>query len=161
MIAADKTWPMRTAMAKERPALPSSLPPARGRGCAPRLPKVMHKVGGLPMLGHVLAAAGEAGATRIAVVVGPDAGRRARLRRQAVAATPPSMNRRSGSARRMRCLPRRKELAGRPDDVLVLYGDTPLVTAATAERVRGRSSPRGPTSSCSASARPTRPATAG
>ena len=37
------------------------------------MPKVMHKVGGLPMLGHVLAAARAAGATQIAVVVGPDA----------------------------------------------------------------------------------------
>src|SRR5690242_14684321 len=34
-------------------------------------PKVLHKVGGLPMLGHVLKAAAGGGASEIAVVVGP------------------------------------------------------------------------------------------
>ncbi|MBN9010687.1 MAG: NTP transferase domain-containing protein, partial [Rhizobiales bacterium] len=48
---------------------------AAGEGTRMRsaLPKVMHQVAGLPMLGHVLAAARGAGATRIAVVVGPEA----------------------------------------------------------------------------------------
>jgi bifunctional UDP-N-acetylglucosamine pyrophosphorylase / glucosamine-1-phosphate N-acetyltransferase len=35
------------------------------------LPKVLHPVGGLPIAGHVLAAAKAAGATRLAVVTGP------------------------------------------------------------------------------------------
>ena len=37
-----------------------------------RRPKVLHELAGRSMLGHVLAAVGEAGATRVAVVVGPD-----------------------------------------------------------------------------------------
>ena len=48
---------------------------AAGEGTRMRsgLPKVLHAVGGLPMLGHVIAAAAAAGATRTAVVVGPEA----------------------------------------------------------------------------------------
>ena len=46
---------------------------AAGEGTRMRsdLPKVMHKVGGLPMLGHVLTSARAAGAGSIGVVVGP------------------------------------------------------------------------------------------
>src|SRR6185295_13473378 len=63
---------MRSAMESET-CLAVILAAGEGTRMRSSLPKVMHPVGGLPLLGHVLAVAGEAGATRIAVVVGPDA----------------------------------------------------------------------------------------
>src|SRR5690606_23029293 len=46
---------------------------AAGEGTRMRsaLPKVLHPVGGLPIVGHVVRAAYGAGATRVGVVVGP------------------------------------------------------------------------------------------
>src|SRR6478735_227461 len=73
MIPAEKIRPMSTAMQRET-CLAVILAAGEGTRMRSSLPKVLHPVGGLPLLGHVLAAAREAGATRIAVVVGPDAG---------------------------------------------------------------------------------------
>lgn len=111
---------------------------AAGEGTRMRssLPKVMHEVAGLPMLGHVLAAARAAGASRIAVVVGPEARAvRAFLARHAPDAVIHEQTERKGTAHAV--LAARKELAGGYDDVLVLYGDTPLITPATLKRLRG------------------------
>src|ERR1700682_858962 len=63
---------MGTAM-ESRTCLAVILAAGEGTRMRSNLPKVMHPVGGLPMLGHVLATADRAGATRIACVVGPDA----------------------------------------------------------------------------------------
>src|ERR1700686_4147480 len=111
---------------------------AAGEGTRMRsnLPKAMHPVGGLPMLGHVLATAGRAGATRIAVVVGPDgAAVRAFVQTRAPQAAVYEQAERLGTAHAV--LAADKELAAGLDDVLVLYGDTPLVTAETLQRLRG------------------------
>ncbi len=50
---------------------------AAGKGVRMRsdLPKVLHPIGGRPMLAHTLATAQAAGARRLALVVGPDAER--------------------------------------------------------------------------------------
>ena len=98
--------------------------------------KVMHQVGGRPMVGHVIAAAKGAGANRLAVVVGPNAGEV----RDFVGATAPEaatyeQTRRLGTAHAV--LAAAKEFRQAPDDVIVLYGDTPLLTAATLKRLRG------------------------
>ena len=98
-------------------------------------PKVMHRIAGLPMLGHVLATARAAGTTRLAIVVGPGAEGTTRF----VAETAPDaatyvQEARRGTAHAV--LAARRELAKRPDDVIVLYGDTPLVTPATIRRLR-------------------------
>jgi bifunctional UDP-N-acetylglucosamine pyrophosphorylase/glucosamine-1-phosphate N-acetyltransferase len=111
---------------------------AAGEGTRMRsaLPKVMHKVGGLPMLGHVLAAATAAGATQRAVVVGPGA---TEVRRFLDGEEPQpvvyTQSERLGTAHAV--LAARKELRAEPDDVLVLYGDTPLLSPATLKRMRG------------------------
>ena len=98
-------------------------------------PKVMHKVAGLPMLGHVLAAATAAGATRLAVVVGPGAeGTRAFLAKAAPEAAVYVQAERLGTAHAV--LSAKKEFASKPDDVVVLYGDTPLVSPETIRRLR-------------------------
>ena len=110
---------------------------AAGEGTRMRsaLPKVMHKVGGLPMLGHALASARAAGATRQAVVVGPEAGA---VKTFVKAAAPEAATylqaERLGTAHGV--LAARKEFKASPDDVIVLYGDTPLVTVATLKRLR-------------------------
>ena len=100
------------------------------------VPKVMHKVGGLPMLGHVLAAATAAGATRRAVVVGPGATEvRSFLAGEKSKPVAYTQAERLGTAHAV--LAARKELQSQPDEVIVLYGDTPLLTAATLKRMRG------------------------
>ena len=59
-------------MAK-RTCLAVILAAGEGTRMKSALPKVLHKVAGLPMLGHVLAAAKAGGATATAVVIGPGA----------------------------------------------------------------------------------------
>ncbi len=99
------------------------------------LPKVMHQVGGRPMLGHVIAAAQGAGANRVAVVVGPNAdGVRAFVAEAAPDAATYEQTQRLGTAHAV--LAAAKEFKSAPDDVIVLYGDTPLLTSATLKRLR-------------------------
>ena len=98
-------------------------------------PKVLHKVGGLPMIAHVLAAAGKAGAGRIAVVIGAGAeALRATLGKLAPEAVVHEQAERLGTGHAV--LTARKEFAAKPDDVVVLYGDTPLIAAETIGRLR-------------------------
>ena len=71
-------------------------------------------------------------------------------------------NLRPGGAARHRacaCSPPRTAIARGPDDVLVIFGDTPLIRAADARRLRG-ASPTAQRSRCSASGRAIPPATA-
>ncbi|WP_150524918.1 bifunctional UDP-N-acetylglucosamine diphosphorylase/glucosamine-1-phosphate N-acetyltransferase GlmU [Roseibium sediminis] len=101
------------------------------------LPKVMHEIGGLPLVGHVLKALAEAGSSEVAVVVGPDMPEL----EQTVSALSPSarcyvQSDRLGTAHA--ALAAREALSGSNDDVLVLFGDTPLVTAETVANVRKR-----------------------
>lgn len=126
---------MKTAM-ENRTCLAVILAAGEGTRMRSNLPKVMHPVGGLPMLGHVLATAGRAGATRIAVVVGPDAAAaRAFVKTRAPEVAVYEQRERLGTAHAV--LAASQELAAGFDDVLVLYGDTPLVTAETLQRLRG------------------------
>jgi len=99
------------------------------------LPKAMHKLAGLPLLGHVLAAAAAAGADERAVVIGPDGGAlRDFLAKFAPDASVHEQGERRGTADAV--LAARKAFARPADDVIVLYADTPLITAATLRRVR-------------------------
>ena len=110
---------------------------AAGEGTRMRsaVPKVMHKVAGLPMLGHVLAAAREAGATKVAVVVGPGAdATRAFLAKAGTDVAVHEQAERLGTGHAV--LAARKEFAAGFDDVVVLYGDTPLITPATIRQLR-------------------------
>jgi bifunctional UDP-N-acetylglucosamine pyrophosphorylase/glucosamine-1-phosphate N-acetyltransferase len=110
---------------------------AAGEGTRMRsaIPKVMHAIAALPMLGHVLAAAKTAGANRLAVVVGPGADAvRTFVGKAAPEAVIYEQGERLGTAHAVQAA--RKEFAGGLDDVLILYGDTPLVTAPTLARMR-------------------------
>jgi bifunctional UDP-N-acetylglucosamine pyrophosphorylase/glucosamine-1-phosphate N-acetyltransferase len=110
---------------------------AAGEGTRMRssLPKVLHPVAGQPLLAHVLAAApGGAGAS-LAVVVGPDhqavADEAARQRPDAETFV---QRERRGTAHAV--LAARQAIARGADDLLVAFGDTPLITPATFARLR-------------------------
>lgn len=98
-------------------------------------PKVLHKLAGKPMLGHVLQATNYTAADKTAVVVGPDM---PEVEQTALAAEPEAQifvqKERLGTAHAV--LAARKALSGFKGDVLVLYGDTPLITAATLRNLR-------------------------
>jgi bifunctional UDP-N-acetylglucosamine pyrophosphorylase/glucosamine-1-phosphate N-acetyltransferase len=100
-------------------------------------PKVLHAIAGRPLLAHAAAAALEAGASRLAVVIGPGM-------EEARAALAPLMpdaeffvqSERLGTAHAV--LAGRAALAEWDGDVLILYGDTPLLRAETLLALRRR-----------------------
>lgn len=96
-------------------------------------PKVLHEVAGRSMLGHVLAAVAAANAQDVAVVIGPDREDVGAEASRLAPATKSFVQReRLGTAHAV--LAAREVLAsGR--DVLVLFGDTPLVRPATIARL--------------------------
>ena len=107
------------------------------------MPKVLHKVGGLPMLGHVLRGGRGRRRDRDAVVVGPDADAvRAFVGEGRAGRDDPRAER---AARHGACgaRARKRRFANGADDVLVLYGDTPLVTAEDARPRCARRWPSG------------------
>ena len=110
---------------------------AAGKGTRMRsdLPKVLHRIAGRSMLGHVLAAAQAAGATRIAVVAEPGRADVAQeVERLAPGASLHPQKDRLGTAHAV--LAARAALAEPSDDVIVAFGDTPLVTGDTLTRLR-------------------------
>lgn len=91
------------------------------------LPKVMHSIGNLPMIGHVLNALTAAESDRIAVVIGPDMeSLRDQVQSTISSATTHLQTDRLGTAHA--ALAAASQMAHASDDVLVLFGDTPLVT---------------------------------
>ncbi len=98
-------------------------------------PKVLHQIAGRSLLEHVLAATGAAGAERIAVVVGPD---REDVAEAVARAVPDAavfiQNERLGTAHAVLCA--RAAFESGADDIVVAFGDTPLVTAETFRRLR-------------------------
>lgn len=101
---------------------------AAGKGTRMKsdLPKVLHPLGGLPMVRHVLAAAKALDPAHIVVVVGPG------MENVAAAVAPHAtvvQENQLGTGDAVKAaLPLLDGFAG---DVLVLYGDTPLITVAT------------------------------
>ena len=94
------------------------------------LPKVLHPVAGVPMLGHVLETARGLSPERIVVVVGPGQDRvAAAARPHATAIQQPPL----GTAHALRAA--MPALAGLEGDVVVVYGDCPLLTTATIARL--------------------------
>ena len=101
------------------------------------LPKVMHPVGGRPMLDAVIAGAREAGLSRLAVVVGAGADRvRSHLSRAVPDAEIFEQSQRLGTAHAV--LAARSALAAAAGEVVVLYGDTPMVRPETIRAARAR-----------------------
>ncbi len=98
-------------------------------------PKVLHAVAGRPMLAYALAAADEAGAADIAVVVGPDREDVAAAARQAAPGVEVFVQReRRGTADAV--LAAREAIARGYDDIVVAYADIPLIRGATFAALR-------------------------
>lgn len=110
---------------------------AAGEGTRMRssLPKVMHQVACEPMLGHVLSATAAArGEGSCAVVVGPDMEAvSAFVGARAPTASIHVQTDRLGTANAVLAA---RDAIDDARDVVVLYGDTPLVRAETIERLR-------------------------
>ncbi|MDF3814464.1 MULTISPECIES: bifunctional UDP-N-acetylglucosamine diphosphorylase/glucosamine-1-phosphate N-acetyltransferase GlmU [Rhodopseudomonas] len=110
---------------------------AAGEGTRMRssIPKVLHPVAGRSLLSHVLAAAPRGDADALAVVIGPDhqavADEAKRARPDAAIVV---QQQRRGTAHAV--LTAREAIARGADDLLVVFGDTPLITAATLARLR-------------------------
>jgi len=100
-----------------------------------RLPKVLHRIGDCSLLAHVMRAASAVGTNDIAVVVGPDQEAvTAEVRKQAPKAQIFEQRERRGTAHAV--LSARKAIARGANDVLVMFGDTPLVQAETLSKLR-------------------------
>jgi bifunctional UDP-N-acetylglucosamine pyrophosphorylase/glucosamine-1-phosphate N-acetyltransferase len=110
---------------------------AAGEGTRMRspLPKVLHPVAGQPLLAHVLEAVPHGEGTALAVVVGPDHGAvEAEAKRLRPDAATFVQRERLGTAHAV--LAARDAIARGVDDLLVAFGDTPLISAETFARMR-------------------------
>jgi len=110
---------------------------AAGEGTRMRssLPKVLHPVAGRPLVAHVLAAAPDGANDSVAVVVGPDhqpvVDEIARVRPGAKTYV---QRERLGTAHAV--LAAREAIEAGADDILIAFGDTPLINADTFTRLR-------------------------
>src|SRR5258707_8083095 len=110
---------------------------AAGEGTRMRsaMPKVLHPVACQSLLAHVLGAAPKGTGAALAVVVGPDheavAKEAKRIRPDALTFI---QRERLGTAHAV--LAARDAIARGADDLLVVFGDTPLISAATFARLR-------------------------
>jgi bifunctional UDP-N-acetylglucosamine pyrophosphorylase/glucosamine-1-phosphate N-acetyltransferase len=124
-----------TASVSARRCLTIVLAAGEGTRMRSDLPKVLHKAAGRSLLAHVLASATAAGSEGLAVVVGPG---REDVAAEAARVAPGShvfvQTERRGTAHAV--LAARDALSGGFDDVLVVYGDTPLVRAETLVKLR-------------------------
>ena len=105
-----------------------------------QLPKVLHPVAGRPMLQHVLDTARSLAPSALAVVVGAGDDVRAAVTASDADVAPSSVAvdivvqaQQLGTGHAV--AQAESVLAGRADTVLVLYGDTPLITDATLRRL--------------------------
>src|SRR5712671_6036800 len=117
----------------DRPAL-AVIVLAAGQGTRMKsaLPKVMHKIAGRPMLAHVLAVAKALGAARIVVVTAPGAQTVTKLAAE-WGAEAVVQERQLGTGHAV--LAGEKSLEGFEGNLLVLFGDAPLLTPATLSRL--------------------------
>jgi len=111
------------------------LAAGEGKRMRSPLPKVLHPVAGLPMVVHVLETASKAGASDQALVIG----NQAELVEETVTACghTPSLHiqtKREGTAHAV--LAARDAVRDSHDDVVVLYGDVPLIRDTTIEAAR-------------------------
>jgi bifunctional UDP-N-acetylglucosamine pyrophosphorylase / glucosamine-1-phosphate N-acetyltransferase len=98
-------------------------------------PKVLHRIAGQSLLAHVLAAVSKAGVTEAAVVVGPSSDAVATEAKRVLPGVDIFVqSERRGTAHAV--LAAREAIARTPDDVLVIFGDTPLIRPQTLVRIR-------------------------
>jgi bifunctional UDP-N-acetylglucosamine pyrophosphorylase / glucosamine-1-phosphate N-acetyltransferase len=110
---------------------------AAGEGTRMRsaLPKVLHAIAGCSLLAHVLRSVAETKVTAAAVVIGPG---QETVAAEAERLLPDAQcfvqHERRGTAHAV--LAARAALERKPDDILIVYGDTPLIRAETLSKLR-------------------------
>ena len=131
-IMSDK---VKTQPSSARPFAVIVLAAGKGTRMRSDLPKVLHPVAGKPMLGHVLSSAANLKPERMIVVVakGMDT-----VRDAAKAAYPTCLfsiqdEKKNGTGAAV--LAALEHLKGYAGDVLILFGDTPLITSETLQRM--------------------------
>jgi bifunctional UDP-N-acetylglucosamine pyrophosphorylase / glucosamine-1-phosphate N-acetyltransferase len=121
--------------AQSRTCLAIVLAAGEGTRMHSARPKVLHKIAGQTLLAHVLAAVAAAGIKTTAVVTGPQQDEvSAEAKRVLPLARIFVQRERRGTAHAV--LAAKAALERSPDDVLVIYGDTPLLRPATLRRLR-------------------------
>lgn len=133
-----------------RPLTVVVLAAGKGTRMKSKLPKVMHCIAHRPMVAHVISAAEALSPRRILAVIGPEINSVA----DAVKPYPAVVqNQRLGTGHAVKVAVEALERAGSAtgeeastdggEDVLILYGDTPLVTPATMRRLLAARAPDG------------------
>ena len=109
-------------------------------------PKVLHEIGGRPLIGHIAAELSALGAARVVLVVGPDMDDIAVAARAAAPGLRiDSVVQRDRLGTGHAALQARSALSDFRGDILVALGDAPFVSAATFQRLReGLSAPDRP-----------------
>ena len=98
-------------------------------------PKVLHKIAGQSLLAHVLSAVAEADIQSVAVVVGPaQEDVTVEVKRALPGAMHFVQHERKGTAHAV--LAAKSAITQHPDDIIVVYGDTPLIRPETLKRLR-------------------------
>src|SRR4030081_1407222 len=119
---------------QDRPNLTVGLAAGEGTRMQSSMPKVLHPVAGQSLLAHVLEAAPQGAGAALAVVIGPDhqavTDEVKRIRPEAATFV---QRERLGTAHAV--LAARDAMARGADDLLVVFGDTPLISAGTFERL--------------------------
>lgn len=110
------------------------LAAGQGRRMRSHLPKVLHPLAGRPLLAHVLDTAHALGADRVCVVYG-HGGERVRAAMAGCDCVWAEQAEQHGTGHAvMQAMPQMQDV----DQVLVLYGDVPLIEAATLQRLAAR-----------------------
>ena len=117
------------------PTLAVILAAGQGTRMQSPLPKVLHPVANQPLLGHVLAAVEAAGIEQRAVVVGAGGGQVVEYLQQ-VAPTVQVFTQHQQLGTAHAVLAARPALQAQQGCVLVLFGDSPLITPQTLNRLR-------------------------
>lgn len=124
-------------MPKEKAAIPTAaiiLAAGKGTRMKSAMPKVMHKIAGRPMVAHAMAQAQLAGCEPFCVVIAPGMHQVvATARELADDVRVATQTEQLGTAHAV--LAARDALANFDGNLLVLYADTPLVTADTMQRL--------------------------
>jgi bifunctional UDP-N-acetylglucosamine pyrophosphorylase / glucosamine-1-phosphate N-acetyltransferase len=122
-------------LANQRTCLAVVLAAGEGTRMRSARPKVLHAIAGRSLLNHVLEAVRQAGGTMTAVVVGAGADAvAAEAKRILPNAEIFVQAERRGTAHAV--LAAKAAIARAPDDVLVIFGDTPLIRPQTLTRIR-------------------------
>lgn len=121
----------------DRTCLSIVLAAGEGTRMKSSLPKVLHQVAGLPLVCHVVKAVQGTGKSDVALVVGRGADKvQAAVEKVADAVSSFEQTERLGTAHAV--LAAREAIARGYDDLLIVFGDTPLIEAQSLQAARSK-----------------------